>query len=232
MQCVNGAVAFYGHSPVVFRYSVATVRLWFVFSNQCDGEIKLLVFHCDMIKKCITLIVKEVITVSMQQAMPVIETRLGSELMAEIYKALNFEPAAFAKRHGDEFTHLYLRVDGMLSYVGEEIFSYLSPQVNECLSKAEYALLSYMEYAGRTQKIGDHDRFAQAVAHYLRERERTGSDWLYAFEGKDAKRRCLESYRQMYFIAQAMYAFAKETGEFKDVAKTDGPDAWPDPGKI
>lgn len=152
--------------------------------------------------------------------------------MAEVHKALNFDPSAFAKRHGDEFTHLYLRVDGMLSYVGEEIFFYLSTQVNECLSKAEYALLSYMEYAGRTQKIGDHDRFAQAVAHYLKARGRTGSDWLYAFEEKDAKRRCVEIYPQMYSIAQAMYAFANETGEFKDVAMTDGPDAWPDPGKI
>lgn len=172
------------------------------------------------------------ITVSKQEAVPMVETRLGSELMAEVYKALNFEPAYFAKRHGDEFTHLYLRIDGMLSYVGEEIFSYLSTQVNECLSKAEYALLSYMEYAGRTQKIGDHDRFALAAAHYLNARKRTGSDWLYAFEQEDAKKRCLEAYPQMYSIAQAMYAFAKETGEFKDVAMTDGPDAWPDPGKV
>lgn len=175
---------------------------------------------------------KEMITVSKQQAMPAAETRLGSELMAEVYRALNFEPSAFAKRHGEEFTHLYLRTDGMLSYVGEEIFSYLSTQVNECLSKAEYALLSYMEYAGRTEKMGNHDRFAQAVARYLKERRQTGSDWLYAFEEQDAKRRCLEVYPQMYSIAQAMYAFAKETGEFKDVAMTDGPDAWPDPGKI
>lgn len=154
---------------------------------------------------------------------------MGLELMAEVHKALNFEPAAFAKRHGDEFTHLYLRVDGMLSYVGKEIFSYLSTQVNECLSKAEYALLSYMEYAGRTQKVGSHDRFAQAVAHYLGARTRAGVDWLYAFEGADAKRRCVETYPQMYAIAQAMHAFAKETGEFKDVAGTDGPDAWPGP---
>lgn len=172
------------------------------------------------------------VTVAKEQTVPVMETRLGSELMAEVYKALNFEPATFAKRHGDEFTHLYLRIDGMLSYVGEEIFSYLSAQVNECLSKAEYALLSYMEYAGRTQKIGDHDRFAQAATHYLEARKRTGSGWLYAFEGKDAKRRCLEAYPQMYSIAQAMYAFAKETEEFKDIAMTDGPDAWPDPKKI
>ena len=172
------------------------------------------------------------VTVAKEQTVPVMETRLGSELMAEVYKALNFEPATFAKRHGGECTHLYLGVDGMLSYVGEEIFSYLSAQVNECLSKAEYALLSYMEYAGRTQKIGDHDRFAQAAAHYLEARKRTGSGWLYAFEGKDAKRRCLEAYPQMYSIAQAMYAFAKETEEFKDIAMTDGPDAWPDPKKI
>lgn len=185
-----------------------------------------------MIHGLITSIVKEMIAVPKQQAAPVTETRLGSELMAEVYKALNFEPSAFAKRHGDEFIHLYLRIDGMLSYVGEEIFSYLSPQVNECLSKAEYALLSYMEYAGRTPKIGDLDCFAQAVDRYLTARKRTGSDWLYAFEEKDAKRRCLEVYPQMYSMAQAMYAFAKETGEFKDVAMTDGPDAWPDPAKI
>lgn len=172
------------------------------------------------------------ITVPKLQTTPMMENRLGSELMAEVYKALNFDPAAFAQRHGGEFTHLYLRTDGMLSYVGAEIVSYLSPQVNECLSKAEYALLSYMEYAGRTQKLGNHDRFAQAVARYLEERKQAGSDWLYAFEEKDAKRRCLETYPQMYSIAQAMYAFAKETGEFKEVAMTDGPDAWPDPGKI
>lgn len=178
------------------------------------------------------MIVKEVISVSEQQTAPPMETRLGPELMAEVYKALNFEPSTFAKRHGDEFTHLYLRADGMLSYIGEEIFAYLSPQVNECLSKAEYALLSYMEYAGRTQKMKHHDRFSQAVAHYLEMRNRAGSDWLYAFEAKDAKRRCLETYPQMYLIAQAMYAFAKETGEFEEVALTDGPDAWPDPRKI
>ncbi len=182
--------------------------------------------------KQLTLIAKEAIDVSEQQSMPPVETMLGSELMAEGYKALNFEPSVFAKRHRDEFTHLYLRIDGMLSYVGEEIFSYLSTQVNECLSKAEYALLSYMEYAGRMQKTGDHDRFAQAVARYFTVRRQTGSDWLYAFEGVDAKRRCLETYPQMYSMAQAMYAFAKETEEFKAVAMTDGPDAWPDPKRI
>jgi len=176
--------------------------------------------------------VKEVILVSDQQAIPVIETRLGPELMTEVYKALNFEPSAFAKRHGDEFTHLYLRIDGMLSYIGEEVFSYLSPQINECLSKAEYALLSYMEYSGRAQKTEDYDRFAQAVAHYLEARKQAGSSWLYAFEDKDAKKRCLEAYPQMYLIAQAMYALAKETGEFEEIAMTDGPDAWPDPGKV
>ena len=37
---------------------------------------------------------------------------------------------------------------------------------------------------------------------------------------------------QMYAVAQAMYTFAQETGEFKDVARTDGPDAWPNPKKI
>ena len=104
--------------------------------------------------------------------------------------------------------------------------------MNECLSKAEYALLSYMEYAGRMQKVEDHDCFAQAVAHYLRVRRQTGGDWLYAFEENAARTRCLEVYPQMYAIAQAMYAFAKETGEFKEIAMTDGPDAWPDPKKV
>lgn len=182
--------------------------------------------------KSLPLTAKEVIAVSKQQDLPVMETRLGPELLAEIDKALNFEPSVFAKRHGDEFTHLYLRIDRMLSYVGGEVLSYLSPQVNECLSKAEYALLSYMEYAGRTQKSGDCDRFAQAVTHYINTRKRAGSVWLYAFEKKEAKRCCLEAYPQMYLIAQAMYAFAKETEEFEAVAETDGPDAWPDPGKI
>lgn len=177
------------------------------------------------------IIVEEVVIVPKQETVPVMETRLGPELMLEIHKALNFEPSVFAKRHGDEFTHLYLRIDKMLSYVGEEVFSYLSTQVNECLSKAEYALLSYMEYAGRMQKIGDHDRFTQAVTHYLEVRKRVGSDWLYAFEQEDAKRRCLETYPQMHSIAHAMYAFAKELGDFKEVAMTDGPDAWPDPVK-
>ena len=42
----------------------------------------------------------------------------------------------------------------------------------------------------------------------------------------------MELYPQMYAVAQAMYTFARETGEFKDVARTDGPDAWPNPKKI
>lgn len=176
--------------------------------------------------------VKEVIPVSEQQTAPMMENRLGPELMAEVYKALNFEPSAFAKRHGDEFTHLYLRVDRMLSHIGGAVLSYLSTQVNECLSKAEYALLSYMEYAGRAQKVGDQDRFAQAVARYLKVRTQVGSDWLYAFERADAKRRCPETYPQMYAIAQAMFAFAKEIEEFEEVAMTDSPDAWPDPEKL
>lgn len=167
-----------------------------------------------------------------QQNAPVMETRLGPELMLEVYKALDFEPAAFALRHRNEFTHLYLRADGMLSFVGEEILSYLVPQVNECLSKAEYALLSYMEYAGRTQKTEGPDRFALAVSHYLKARERTGTDWLYIFEGENPKKRCMEVYPQMYSIAQAMYVFAKETGELEEVARTEGPGAWLDPKKI
>lgn len=169
---------------------------------------------------------------SKQQAVPPMENRLGPELMAEVYKALNFEPSTFAERHANEFTHLYLRVDRMLSHIGGAVFSYLSTQVNECLSKAEYALLSYMEYAGRAQKIGDQDRFAQAVSRYLQVRTQVGSDWLYAFERADAKRRCPETYPQMHAIARAMYTFAKEIGEFEEVAATDSPDAWPDPGKL
>ena len=165
------------------------------------------------------------------QAAPAAEARLGPELMAEVCKALNFDPAAFAKRHGEEFVHLYLRTDGMLAYVGEEIVAYLAKQVNECLSKAEYALLSYIEYAGREVKHAESDHFSQAVANYLEARRKAGSDWLYTFE-KESKARCLETYPQMHAIAQAMYAFARETGEFKAVAKTDGPEAWPNPKKM
>ena len=160
------------------------------------------------------------------------EARLGPELMAEVCKALNFDPAAFAKRHGEEFTHLYLRADGMLNYVGEEIVAYLANRINECLSKAEYALLSYMEYAGRERKDQDSDLFAHAVARYLKVRRQVGSDWVYAFEGEEAKARCLSRYPQMYAIAQARDNFALESGEFKEVARTDGPEAWPNPRKV
>lgn len=159
-------------------------------------------------------------------------TKLGPELMAEVCRALNFDPAAFAKRHGEEFTHLYLRADGMLSFVGEEIVGYLANRVDECLSKAEYALLSYMEYAGREQRDEDSDIFSHAVARYLRARERIGGEWVYAFEGEESKARCLASYPQMYAIAHAMYNFACETGAFKEIASTDGPEAWPNPQKV
>ena len=159
------------------------------------------------------------------------EARLSPELMAEVCKALNFDPAAFAKRHGDEFVRMYLRTDGMLAYVGEEIVAYLAYRVNECLSKAEYALLSYIEYAGREVKHAESDGFRHAVTNYLKARRKAGSDWVYAYE-KESKARCLEGYPQMYAIAQAMYAFAQESGEFKEVAKTDGPEAWPDPKKL
>ena len=94
------------------------------------------------------------------------EARLSPELMAEVCKALNFDPAAFAKRHGDEFVRMYLRTDGMLAYVGEEIVAYLAYRVNECLSKAEYALLSYIEYAGREVKHAESDGFG----HFQRDR--------------------------------------------------------------
>lgn len=166
------------------------------------------------------------------QTAPAVEARLGPELMAEVCRALNFDPAAFAKRHGEEFVHQYLRLDGMLSYVGEEIVAYLANRVNECLSKAEYALLSYIEYAGREAKSGESDGFSRAVACYLEARRNAGGDWVYVFEGEHAKARCLEVYPQMYAIAQAMYAFAREIDDFKEVARTDGPDAWPNPKKM
>lgn len=167
-----------------------------------------------------------------QQAAPISEARLGPELMAEVCKALNFNPAAFAQRHGEEFVHQYLRLDGMLSYVGEEIVSYLAKRINECLSKAEYALLSYIEYAGRCQKDSDSDCFSHAVARYLEVRKQVGSDWIYLFEREESKAGCCAVYPQMYAIAQAMYTFAQEIKEFKEVAQTDSPKAWPDPKKI
>ena len=162
----------------------------------------------------------------------VAETRLRPELMAQVCRALNFDPDEFAKRHAEEFVHLYLRVDGMLSYVGEEIVFYLAKRVNECLSKAEDALLSYIEYAGRGEKKADSDRFSEAVAHYLQVRQTVGDGWVYAFEGAGAKTRCVEIYPQMYAIAHAMYDFSQEIKELKQVAKTDGPDAWPNPNKL
>ena len=167
-----------------------------------------------------------------QKTAPGLESRLAPELMAEVCRALNFDPAEFAKRHAEEFTHQYLRLDGMLSYVGDEIVSYLSNRINECLSKAEYALLSYVEYAGRSPRTEDSDCFSQAVARYLETRRRVGGDWIYLFEREESKAGCLAVYPQMYAIAQAMYAFAQESGEFKEVAKTDGPEAWPDPKKL
>ena len=160
------------------------------------------------------------------------QTRLPPELMTQVCRALNFDPEDFAKRHAGEFVHLYLRVDGMLSYVGEEIVSYLSKQVNECLSKAEYALLSYIEYAGRAEKKADSDCFSEAVARYLQARQEVGDGWVYAFEGEGARDRCLAAYPQMCAVARAMYKFAQETEEFKEIAGTDGPGAWPDPRKV
>lgn len=167
-----------------------------------------------------------------QKAAPGLEARLRPELMLEVCRALNFDPEEFAKRHGEEFTRQYLRLDGMLSYVGEEILVYLAPRINECLSKAEYALLSYAEYAGRSPRTEDSDDFSQAVAEYLKVRREVGSDWLYVYEGEDSKARCLAVYPQMYAAAQAMYAFAGRTGEFKEVTRTDGPNAWPDPRRL
>ena len=166
------------------------------------------------------------------QAAPAAQARLGPELMAEECRALNFDPAEFARRHAGEFIHLYLRVDGMLSGVGEEIVSYLAGRVNECLSKAEYALLSYIEYAGRGAKDAESQDFGQAVARYLRARREIGDSWVYAFEREDARSGCLEAYPQMYAIAWAMYVFALSRPELKQVADTQGPDAWPDPKKV
>lgn len=167
-----------------------------------------------------------------QTAAPGLETRLKPELMVEVCKALNFDPDEFARRHGEEFTRQYLRLDGMLSYVGEEILVYLSPRVNECLSKAEYALLSYVEYAGRSPRTESSDDLSQAVAEYLKVRREVGSDWLYAYEREDSKARCLALYPQMYAVAQAMYAFVSAVGEFKEVTRTDGPNAWPNPKRL
>ena len=125
---------------------------------------------------------------------------LQPELLAEVYRALNFDPEEFAKRHAEEFTHQYLRLDGMLSHVGEEIVAYLSKRVNECLSKAEYALLSYIEYASRGELPED---FNEAVAHYLCARREAGEGWVYAFERDQSKAYCLSIYPQMHAIAQA-----------------------------
>lgn len=166
------------------------------------------------------------------EQIPAAQPRLHPELMVQVCRALNFDPDDFAKRHADEFIHLYLRVDGMLSYVGEEIVFYLANRVNECLSKAEYALLSYIEYAGRAEKKADSDCFSDAVARYLQIRQNVGDGWVYAFEGNESKSRCLETYPQMYVIAHAMYDFSQEIQELKQVARTDGPDAWPNPKKI
>lgn len=156
-----------------------------------------------------------------------VETRLRPELMAQVCRALNFDPDEFAQRHAGEFIHQYLRVDGMLSHVGEEIVPYLAKRVNECLSKAEYALLSYIEYAGRAEKKLESDCFSEAVAHYFQVRHRVGDGWVYAFEQEAAKAKCLEVYPQMREMADAMYAFAQEIEELKQVAWTDGPKAWP-----
>ena len=95
-------------------------------------------------------------------------------------RALDFDPAEFARRHAEEFTRQYMRADGMLKGVGEgeEIVLYLARRVNECLSRAEYALLSYIEYAGRSPQAGETDGFNDAVARYLRAREKNGVDWL------------------------------------------------------
>lgn len=169
-------------------------------------------------------------TVAEEEKVPQEGNGLHPELLAEVYRALNFDPEEFARRHAEEFTHQYLRLDGMLSHVGEEIVAYLSKRINECLCKAEYALLSYIEYAGRGELPVEN--FNEAVANYLRARRAAGDGWVYAFERDQSKAGCLALYPQMYAIAQAMYAFAKETGAFKEIAWTDGPGVWPDPKKL
>ena len=88
-----------------------------------------------------------------------------------------------------------------------------------------------MEYAGRAEKDDESDAFSEAVARYLERRRALGSDWVYAFESRD-KEACVETYPQLYELAQAMYAFSKEVKALKSVAQTDGPDAWPDPKKV
>lgn len=88
-----------------------------------------------------------------------------------------------------------------------------------------------MEYAGRAEK-GENDDFSDAVARYLEARRAAGDEWLYAFEGENAKARCVETYPQLYAIAHAMHAFAGEIRDLKEVAETDGPDSWPDPKKV
>lgn len=165
---------------------------------------------------------------------PAAETRLSPELLAEVCRALNFDPAEFAKRHAEEFTRQYLRADGMLKGVGEgeEILLYLAKRVNECLSKAEYALLSYIEYTGRSPRAEEDDGFGEAVSHYLQARKRIGTDWLYLFEREQAKTPCLNAYPQMYALAHVMYDFILETEEFKEVVWTNGPNTWPDPAKL
>ena len=64
------------------------------------------------------------------------------------------------------------------------------------------------------------------------DRKKTGGGWVYAFEGEGARDRCLAAYPQMCAVARAMYKFAQETEEFKEIAGTDGPGAWPDPRKV
>ena len=157
------------------------------------------------------------------------EIRLHPELMAEVCQALNFDPADFAKRHGEEFTRLYLRADKMLSHVGQEIVSYLARQVNECLSKAAYAMLADVVNARRTRRPVWEADFSGAVARNLLARRRAGTEWIYAFEREGTKASCAGFYPQMYAMAQAMYFFALETEEFREVAETSGPEAWPAP---
>ena len=166
-----------------------------------------------------------------ESPVPGTEMKLRPELMLAVCRALNFDPGEFARRHAREFTRCYLRADKMLSYAGDVIAAYLGCRVNECLSKAEYALLSHVEYAGRAEK-GENDDFSDAVARYLEARRAAGDEWLYAFEGENAKARCVETYPQLYAIAHAMHAFAGEIRDLKEVAETDGPDSWPDPKKV
>ena len=53
--------------------------------------------------------------------------------------------------------------------MGDEIVSYLANRINECLSKAEYALLSYIEYASRGELPEDRERLTAGLERLIAE---------------------------------------------------------------